>query len=119
MNVYIAAPGMSANLKRDWTPDRGPLLVDLTPLADGGSTIIPDRTGSIPPLSGTLNPILDDLNRTYLYARNIAINDGARQPVTFRPGDEELKLVDAHGNGCYARIVAIEGSSSLLEYRPE
>ena len=119
MTVYVAARGFRAHLEREWLPAQSPLNVILSPHPDGGSAIIPDRTGSIPPIRGTLNPKLDNRNRTYLYASNIAINDGELQPVTFRPGDEELKLVDADGNGCYVRIVAIEGSSSLLEYRPE
>ena len=119
MTVYVASTGMAGHVVQDWVPAESQLSIDLKPLPGGGSVILPDGTGNIPVIRGRLNPILDHLNRTYLYASNIAINDGQRQPVTFRPGDEELKLVDAYGNGCYARIVAIEGSSSLIEYRPE
>ncbi len=119
MTVYVASTGMAGRVVQEWIPAESQLTIDLKPLPGGGSVIIPDQTGHIPVIRGRLNPILDDLNRAYLYASNVAINDGEAQPVAFRPGDEELKLVDAFGNGCYIRIVAIVGSSSLIEYRPE
>ena len=85
-------------------------------LPDGGSVIFPEATGNIPGLSGRLNPIRDTQDRTYLYASNIAINEGQQQPVTFIPG-EDLRLTDADGRELMVRIVAIIGRSALLEYR--
>lgn len=119
MTVYAASTGMAGCVVQEWIPAESQLAIDLQPLPGGGSVIIPDRSGHIPLIRGRLNPILDDLNRAYLYASNVAINDGEAQPVAFRPGAEDLKLVDAFGNSCYIRIVAITGSSSLIEYRPE
>ena len=118
MTVYVAAPELAGGLVRAWIPSETELVIELTPLPGGGSVIIPEGRGSIPMLKGNLNPILDNLDRTYLYASNVAINEGQAQPVTFRPGDEELTLVDSAGNCCYLRILAIAGNSSLVEYRP-
>ena len=56
-------------------------------------------------------------DRTYLYASNIAINEGQQQPVTFVPG-EDLRLTDADGRELMVCIVAIIGRSALVEYRP-
>ena len=67
-------------------------------------------------MSGRLNPILDTLGRTYLYAENIAIAGGKTQPVDFvinRP----LTLEDSQGHKFEIEVVAIIGTSSLLEYQ--
>lgn len=119
MTVYVAAPALSAHLERDWVPADRDLQVELTSLDGGGSVILPSRVGHIPGLKGRVNPRLDDVGRTYLYASNIAINDGQPQPVYFQPGGEELHFVDAFGKGQFVRIVAINGESSLIEYRAE
>ena len=70
----------------------------------------------LPGLSGRLNPVLGALDRTYLYASNIAINGGQKQPVHFAPG-EELLLMDVNGVELTVRIIDILGRSALLEYR--
>ena len=94
MTVFAAAPRHAAHLERDWTPSQGALTLDLQPLPDGGSVIFPEAVGHLPTLKGRLNPIRDTIDRTYLYANNIAINHGQPQPVHFTPG-EELRLTDA------------------------
>ena len=116
MTVYAAAPGFAAHLERDWMPEQGELEIKMQSLSDGGSVIFPEATGNIPGLSGRLNPIRDTHDRTYLYASNIAINEGKQQPVTFTPG-EDLRLTDADGKELRVCIVAIIGRSALLEYR--
>ena len=115
MTVYAAAPGFAAHLERDWMPEQGELEIKMQSLSDGGSVIFPEATGNIPGLSGRLNPIRDTSDRTYLYASNIAINEGKQQPVTFIPG-EDLRLTDADGKELMVRIVAIIGRSALLQY---
>lgn len=70
----------------------------------------------IPRLRGRLNPIRDTRDRTYLYASNVAINNGQPQPVAFDFG-EELRLTDADGNAAFVHVVDIVGRSALLEYR--
>ena len=117
MTVYAAAPGFAAHLEHDWVPAHGGLKIKMQSLPDGGSVIFPEETGNIPDLSGYLNPIRDTSDRTYLYASNIAINEGQQQPVTFVPG-EDLRLTDADGKEVLVRIVSIIGRSVLIEYRP-
>ena len=117
MTVFAAAPGYAAHVEREWTPGRGGLAVELRDLPGGGAVIFPEETGYLPGLRGRLNPVLDTLNRTCLYASNIAIDQGRPQPVGFVPG-EDLRLTDADGNELWVRIVAIEGRSALVEHRP-
>ena len=117
MTVFAAAPGHAAHVEREWMPGRGGLAIELRDLPGGGAVIFPEATGYLPGLRGRLNPILDTLNRTYLYASNIAIDQGRPQPVHFALG-EDLRLTDADGNELWARIVAIEGRSALVEHRP-
>ncbi len=117
MTVYAAAPGLAARLEQDWVPAEGGLTLEMQSLAEGGSIIFPESTGYLPNLSGRLNPIRDTSDRTYLYASNIAINEGQQQPVAFVPG-EDFRLTDADGKEMLVRIVSIIGRSALLEYRP-
>ena len=117
MTVYAAAPGFAAHLEHDWMPARGGLEIKMQSLQNGGSVIFPEATGNIPGLSGRLNPKRDTHDRTYLYASNIAINEGQQQPVTFTFG-EDLRLTDADGRELIVCIVAIIGRSALIEYRP-
>jgi len=116
MTVYVAMSGYTAGLAREWVPSHGGLLLEINPFQDGGSVIFPQRTGHIPGVDGRLNPIRDDLDRTYLYADNIAIDEGKQQPVTFRIGTS-LLLTDAYGDHRIIKILDITGQSSLIEYR--
>ena len=79
--------------------------------------VIPERTGHLPGLTGRLNPILDNQDRMYLYATNVAIDDGRQQPVHFKLG-EAMRLTDANGAEWLVRFVEMIGNSSVLEYEP-
>ena len=68
-------------------------------------------------LSGRLNPIRDTRDHTYLYASNIAIDEGKPQPVSFLFG-EQLRLTDAEGRECRLRVIDIAGRSALVEHWP-
>ena len=116
MAVYAAAPGYAAHVERAWTPSRGALALELPALPQGGAAIFPEAVGHLPGLRGRLNPKLDALERTYLYADNISINDGTQEPVHFAFG-EDLRLTDAFGYELLVRIVDIAGRSALVEYR--
>ena len=96
MTVFAAATGYAGHLERDWVPVQGTLAIEMQSLPNGGAVIFPEGTGSLPGLSGRLNPKRDTLDRTYLFASNIAINKGKQQPVHFIPG-EDLRLTDANG----------------------
>jgi len=63
-----------------------------------------------------LNPILDTHGRTYIYADNVAVNQGQQQPVHFALG-EPLDMVDSDGNRLEVVVVDIVGRSALLQYR--
>ena len=115
MTVFGAAPNHAACLVREWLPAAGALALDLTPLPRGGSTIFAEATGHLPRLKGRLNPIRDALDRTYLYAANIAVGRGRPQPVHFVPG-EALQLTDSDGVVRFVRIVEIIGRSALVEH---
>ena len=115
MTVFVAAQGLRAHVEREWIPAEGGLAVDLQPIRRGGAVIFPEATGPIPGLRGRLNPIRDSLDRSYLYAPNVAINRGEAQPVHFRFG-EEMRLTDSEGAEMAVRIMAIVGRSALLEY---
>ena len=115
MTVYASALGQAAYLERDWIPSERALAIELAALPEGGSVIFPEATGHLPGLKGRLNPIRDSHDRTYLYASNIAIDNGKQQPVQFIPG-EELQLTDAEGTKLCVRIVEIVGRSALVEY---
>ena len=117
MTVYAAAPKYAAGIERAWRPDKGGLLLELDPLPSGGASIFPQSTGHVPGLRGRLNPKRDTSDRTYLYADNIAIEEGRQQPVTFRVG-KAMRLTDAHGAELSVTIVDIIGRPTLLEYRP-
>ena len=115
---FAAKPGYTACIERYRIPAERPLALEVSPLPGGGAVIFPNATGTLPGLEGRLNPIRDSLGRTYLYADNIAINDGQPQPVSFEFG-EELHLADADGNERWARIIDIAGRSALVEYRAQ
>ena len=117
MTVFASAPGHAARLEMDWTPSQGALAVELEALPEGGSIIFSEAAGYLPGLKGRLNPIRDTLDRTYLYASNIAIDGGKQQPVQFVYG-EDLRLIDADGREMLVRVVDVVGRSALLEYRP-
>lgn len=117
MTVYAAAPGFAAGLQRDWIPRQGGVVLELAPLPAGGAVIFPQSTGHLPGLTGRLNPIRDTSDRTYLYADNIAVEQGRQQPVSFRLGNP-LRLTDAFGVELSVTIVDIIGRSALVEYRP-
>ena len=117
MSVFAAAEGFAAQVESGWIPVQGQLSLELNRLPSGGSVIFNEGTGQIPGVTGRVNPVRDTHDRTYLYASNIAINQGRQQPVHFLLG-EELRLTDANGREMFVRIVDIVGRSALVEYRP-
>ena len=109
MIVYAAMPGYAAGLNEAWTPSHGGLVLDLVPRPGGGAVIFPKSTGKIPGLRGRLNPILDRHDRTYLYADNVAIDEGRQQPVPFRLS-KPLRLMDAFGVEMMLPSLALPGA---------
>lgn len=98
----------------DQVDPTGTMRITLQNVENIGSITL-NRTGYIPGLKGRLNPILDNSNRTYIYANNISINRGCRQPVIFKV-NVPLELEDADGVIVYATVKHIAGDISLLQY---
>jgi len=116
-NITVTSPRHLAVILSD-QPLSGSLTATLRRSEVGGSLILKGNAGEIPGLDGGLNPILDAEGRMYLYADNIAINGGKIQPVTFSL-NAPMTLEDSDGHRVSASIVAINDSSSTLEYTPE
>lgn len=116
ITVFCAAPGYRASVERDWHPPE-PLSVQLDTLPMGGSEVFTEGTGHLPNLTGRLNPVLDDQDRMYLYATNIAIDEGKPQPVYFKL-NQDLRLTDVNGFEWIVRFIEMIGRSALLEYEP-
>ena len=117
MTVLCAAPGFSASVASGHEPD-GSLDLDMQPAPHGGSLIIANRTGHLPGIEGRLCPILDTLDRSYLYADNVAVNDGQQQPVRFDL-NEPVRLTDSMGASATLWFREIVGSSCVFDYRHE
>ncbi len=113
LTVFCAHNDYQAFLLRDFEGDS--LKIKLSQRQNTGSIICPNGTGYVPGLEGRLNPILDHLNRLYLYAQNIAIADGIQQPVTFRL-NEPLKVEDKYGNVFSLNVIEAIGRSFLIEF---
>ncbi|MCY4371620.1 MAG: putative DNA binding domain-containing protein [bacterium] len=115
ITVLCAAPGFGGHVERRWRPPQE-LSVDLPELPGGGSAVFTEGTGNLPGLTGRLNPILDTLDRTYLYTTNVAIDGGKHQPVYFRLG-QPLLLTDVNGCRLQVRFIEMLGKSALVEYQ--
>ena len=116
ITVFCAAPRHGGQVAQDWQPP-SPLSVQLEPLPTGGSIAFTEQAGHLPGLTGRLNPILDSLDRMYLYATNVAINEGKQQPVRFKL-NQPLRLTDVNGVEWVVRFIEMIGKSALLEYKP-
>src|ERR1700730_1996566 len=71
-----ASLSRTQNFRRPSSSTSIPLGVNeiVLPRTDNVGSMVIDSTGYIPGLAGRLTPILDSINRTYLYADNIAID---------------------------------------------
>ena len=113
VTVYCAHPRYKAFYKE--RHDVGSrLVVDLEEQPKTGSIII-ESTGHIPGLDGRLNPKLDSNNRMYLYADNISIENGRKQPASFTL-NQPFQVEDAAGDRFELRVIAIIAASTLIEF---
>lgn len=109
--LLASHPCFPAALYEKVDPD-GTMEIRLPRMDNIGSVTI-RRTGYIPGLKGSLNPILDSSNRNYLYATNIAIEGGKGQPATFKV-NVPFELEDADGTVVHAIVKHIAGDISLI-----
>ena len=117
MIVLCAAKGFTARVVNGFAPG-DPLELRMQPAPNGGSLVIAERTGHLPGVQGRLNPILDNLDRSYLYADNVAINDGLQQPVRFNL-NEPVRLTDSTGATATLWFREMVGASCVFDYRYE
>jgi hypothetical protein len=115
VTVFCALDGFFSYHQENYNPGT-PLRITLKKSPHGGSVIFSDGTGYLTGLSGRLNPILDTIGKTYLYAENIAIDGGKTQPVTFVL-NVPMTLEDLDGHKVEIKILSIIGSASLIDYR--
>jgi hypothetical protein len=113
LTVFCAHRDYRASILRKFDGDS--LTIKLDKGRNIGSIICPNGTGYVPGLEGRLNPILDNLNRLYLYAENISIEDGIQQPVTLTLS-EPFKVEDKYGNVFSLTIIEAIGKSFLIEF---
>ena len=90
------------------------LSVALPPLPQGGSLILPDGSGRLPALRGSVRVREDDAGRTMI-SGDVVINEGELQPVHFTRG-EDLHLRDGEGNRLLVRVAAFFAPAAVLEY---
>jgi hypothetical protein len=113
VTIYCAHQSYSAFYQEKYDASSD-LVINLKAVPGKGSVII-NTTGYIRGLDGRLSPILDTLNRMYLYADNISIENGKNQPVYFRL-NEPFQVEDSKGKRFELKIIAIIASSSLIEF---
>ena len=118
MTVFCAARGYYARVAAHDRTSDSPASIKLAMESrpGGGSQIIANRTGHLAGIEGRLNPILDHLDRTYLYADNVAINDGSPQPVHFKL-NEPVRLTDSLGKNATLWFRDMRGASCVFDYR--
>lgn len=94
------------------------LLLTTRCAPDGaGSVIFENGTGFVPGLEGRLDPIRDNLGRTYVYGDNLSFQDGPTQPHYFHEG-VPFRVTDAVGHNAEVTVVGIVGRTSLIGYVP-
>lgn len=112
--VLAAAAGYAARVEL-WSASSQPLTLELPPRPRGGSVILPDGSGRLPPLRGSLRVREDDGGRATI-SGDLVIQDGAPQPAHFTLG-EELRVRDEEGNQLLIRVEAFFDPAAVLEYR--
>ena len=113
--IVLAAAAGHASCTELWDASSGSLSVELPPLQGGGSLILPDGSGRLPALRGSLRVREDDAGRATI-SGDLVIQDGAPQPIHFTCG-EDLRLRDREGNQLLVRVAAFFDPAAVLEYR--
>ncbi len=114
VTVLCAAKGFVAEVVYAHPFD--PIDLRMRPAPDGGSWIIANQTGHLPGIRGRLHPLLDALDRTWLYADTVAINDGVPQPVRINL-NEPVHLTDSRGARATLWFREMVGTSCVFDYR--
>ena len=114
VTVFCAAKGFKAHVVHAYVPD-APLEISIHSVQEGGSCIIANQSGPLSGLQGYLTIILDDLDRLYIYADNMAINEGQAQPVRILL-NEPVYLLDRNGSHVTLWFREMMGKSCVFDY---
>lgn len=112
-SVLVCHPDFPSTILEQFDPE-GDLNVELSSIENVGS-IICHGTCYIDGLNGSLNPILDSLNRMYFYAENISIDGGKGQPVLFEINNP-IQVEDCDGIIMNLVFRFIKGRTSVIDY---
>ncbi|WP_062056970.1 toll/interleukin-1 receptor domain-containing protein [Aquimarina longa] len=81
----------------------------------GSSSIIINKSGEIPGISGRIKPILKSNTKIAVYADNIAIEGGKHQPYDFEL-NKSISIEDNGGNILHLTFRFFKGRIALLDY---
>lgn len=112
-DVFCAHRSFPTYHAREFDPAND-LAVTVHPIEGTGSLISLGSWSSIPGLSGSMSPIHDSFNRLYVYTKNIAVDGGKLQPVTFSIGTP-LHFEDSSGSERFVTFVAVIADCFLVE----
>ncbi|TPN83937.1 toll/interleukin-1 receptor domain-containing protein [Aquimarina algicola] len=111
--VLIAHPKYPAVIFREVNPKED-IVVTIEKTKDSGSIIL-NKSGEIPGISGKIEPIVKPNKKLSLYADNIAIEEGQYQPFDFELNNA-LCLEDNQGNIVYLTFRFFKGRIALIDY---
>ncbi len=115
--LLIAHPQHRALVVSDFSPKSKHRLT-LSGNPGQGSVIFLLSTGEVPGLEGRLNPIKDNLRRTYIYGDNISFNNQPEQPFSFVL-DVPFMAEDAQRHRFKLTVREIIGRTSLLDFEQQ
>ncbi len=116
IKVFAAAVGHEATVAR-FPRDGGVFPMVLKKSSTKNSAVI-QRSGILPGVDGSVNPILDNLNRTYIYTRKIGLEQKGRpalQPLYFSL-NKPIDAVSPTGRNFKIWVIDITQQVSVVEY---
>lgn len=111
--VLIAHPENSGVLFENVNPKED-IKVTIEKVTGSGSIIL-NKSGEVPGISGRIKPILKSNNGTALYADNIAIEGGKHQPYDFEL-NKSISVEDNEGNILHLTFRFFKGRIALIDY---
>lgn len=111
--ALIAHPEYPGVMFKDLNPKED-ILVTIEKTKGSGSMIL-NKSGEIPVISGRIKPVPKSNNGLSLYADNIAIEGGVPQPYDFEL-NKSICLEDNEGNSIHLTFRFFQGRIALIDY---
>lgn len=111
--ILIAHPEYPAVLFKKINPKED-IEVTIEKTKGSGSVII-NRSGEVPGISGRIKPVFTSNNNISLYADNIAIEGGKHQPYNIEL-NKSICLEDNGGNSIHLTFRFFQGRIALIDY---